>query len=137
MKLIKIDLDLPPFCEDVEFPSLCEGLYSKNMYILFLSLLHLEIREFFFLIKKNSEKLLQHTNCQSEKDYFFLKQFEDLPGIAMKHLQLVAFLTCTESLNSSRDNRCGCTVELITMLEHSTACLTHTCLQYCVCPDVQ
>lgn len=26
VKLIKIDLDLPPFCEDVEFPSLCEGL---------------------------------------------------------------------------------------------------------------
>lgn len=48
MKLIKIDLDLPPFCEDVEFPSLCEGLYSKNMYILFLSLLHLKMREFFF-----------------------------------------------------------------------------------------
>lgn len=61
MKLIKIDLDLPPFCEDVEFPSLCEGLYSKNVYILFLSLLQLKIREFFFLIKKNSEKFLEDT----------------------------------------------------------------------------
>lgn len=61
MKLIKIDLDLPPFCEDVEFPSLCEGLYSENMYILFLSLIHLKIREFFFLIKKNSEKFLEDT----------------------------------------------------------------------------
>lgn len=45
MKLIKIDLELPPFCEDLEFPSLCEGLYSKNIYILFLFLLHLKIRE--------------------------------------------------------------------------------------------
>lgn len=52
MKLIKIDLDLPPFCEDVEFPSLCEGLNSKNMYILFLSLLHLKMREFFFFNKE-------------------------------------------------------------------------------------
>lgn len=60
MKLIKIDLDLPPFCEDIEFPSLCEGLYSKNMYILFLSLLHLKMR-IFFLIKKNSEKFLEDT----------------------------------------------------------------------------
>lgn len=48
MKLTKIDLDLPPFCEDVEFPSLCEGLYSKNMYMLFISLLHLKIFFFFF-----------------------------------------------------------------------------------------
>lgn len=52
MKLIKIDLDLPPFCEDVEFPSLCEGLYSKNMYILFLSRLHLKMREFLFFNKE-------------------------------------------------------------------------------------
>lgn len=54
----------------------------------------------------------------------------------MRHFQLVAFLTCTGSLNSSSANQCGCTVELIPMLKHSIACWTHTCLQYCVCPDV-
>lgn len=51
----------------------------------------------------------------------------------MKHFQVVVFLTCTGSLNSSSDNQCGCTVEPIPMLKHSIACLTHTCLQYCVC----
>lgn len=54
----------------------------------------------------------------------------------MRPFQLVAFLTCTGSLNSSSDNWCGCTVELIPVLKHSIACLTHTCFQYCVCPDV-
>lgn len=32
-KLIKVDLELPPFCEDLKFPSLCKGDYSK-LYIL-------------------------------------------------------------------------------------------------------
>lgn len=33
-KLIKVDLELPPFCEDLKFPSLCKGDYSK-LYIYF------------------------------------------------------------------------------------------------------
>lgn len=44
MKLITRDLELPPFYEDFEFPSLCEGLYSKNIRTLFLLLLHLKSR---------------------------------------------------------------------------------------------
>lgn len=61
MKLIKINLDLSPFCEDVEFPSLCEGLYSKkHVYTVPISSTSQDER-IFFLIKKNSEKFLEDT----------------------------------------------------------------------------
>lgn len=53
----------------------------------------------------------------------------------MKHFQLVAFLSALGVFNSCGDNRCGCSAELIPLLKHSIACLTHTRLQYCVCAD--
>lgn len=48
MKLIKIGLKLPPFCEDLEFPSLCEGLYSKSTYTAPISSTSQDKRMIFF-----------------------------------------------------------------------------------------
>lgn len=44
-KLMQVGFELPPFCEDLELPSLCEGDYSKNTQIVFIVLLHRKIGE--------------------------------------------------------------------------------------------
>lgn len=42
---MQVDFELPPFCEDLELPSLCEGDYSENTYIVFIFLLHRKMGE--------------------------------------------------------------------------------------------
>lgn len=89
MKLTKIDLDLPPFYEDVEFPSLCEGLYSKNTYILFLSLPHLKIREIFFNKEEFWEVHRRYTTVSLKKPTFSwsnLRIYLELPWSIFSYL---------------------------------------------------
>lgn len=49
--------------------------------------------QFFLIFERSSEKFL--AKHQSEKDCLFLKGFQDLPGIVVKHSLLVPFFTCT------------------------------------------